>query len=65
MRQRALRMWLVALFLSGVCFGVWMPLVRATLARKPLHAQEGYLVKRDRCRCWVEPDGTWVCGEMP
>jgi hypothetical protein len=34
MRQRALRMWLVALFLSGVCVGVWMPLVRATLARE-------------------------------
>jgi hypothetical protein len=29
-----------------------------------LHAQEGHLVVRDRCQCWVEPDGTWVCGEQ-
>jgi hypothetical protein len=30
-----------------------------------LHAQEGHLVVRDRCQCWVEPDGTWICGESP
>jgi hypothetical protein len=50
-----------------VLLGVLAVVLTAVLVRctsgPVLHAQEGRLIVRDRCQCWVEPDGTWVCGE--